>query len=81
MVEDPIMVLGEDGEFGAVVERPIEGGVIVLTNSAAGDRLVGDDASTRQGDFPVRHAGIETKDGGADHEHRAKPMRAGVTKP
>ena len=64
VAEDPVAVLGEDREFGAVLEGLVEGRFVVLADPFAGDGFVGDDAMPRPGDVGIGQAGIETQDGG-----------------
>ena len=66
VAEDPVAVLGEDREFGAVLERLVEGRFIVLADPLAGDRFGGHYAMPRPGDFGIGQAGIQTQNGGND---------------
>ena len=61
VAEDPVAVLGENREFGTVLQGLVEGRFVVLADSFAGDGFVGDDAMTRPGDVGIGQAGVETQ--------------------
>ena len=75
VAEDPVAVLGEDRELGAVLQGLVEGRFVVLADPFAGDGFVSDDAMPRPGDVGIGQAGIEAQDGGNDDECRADPVQ------
>ena len=68
VAEDPVTFLGEHREFGAILERLVEGGFIVFADSLAGNCFRGDDTMSRPVDVGVGKAGIERQDGGYQHK-------------
>ena len=59
VAEDPVAVLGEDGEFRAIFQGLVEGRFVVFADPFAGDGFADDDAMVRPGDVGVVKPSIE----------------------
>src|SRR5258708_3988904 len=79
MAENPVSIFRQDCEFGAILERLVEGRFVVFADSLAGDCFPRDNGVVRTVNVSPGQPGVDAQDGRDENQDCADPVTAPLT--